>query len=162
MLQNTITNTYEYLTLSITRDGRLIPPPLQNIALNQVFWGIPHDCTLVVWVLSLNLSDTTYSQWNWFWHFSVFCNNSSISQPNLMFNTAFFPHWSVDSVTHLNFENQGRFSDFRDNLQRQVTRKILSFSLIGQLSDSQNSEFFICFAKMGKFWLKTHPDSLLW
>ena len=46
-----------------------------------------------------------YSQWTWFWPIFVFCNNSGISQPNLMFNTAFFPHWSVDSVTHLNFEN---------------------------------------------------------
>ena len=130
-------------------------PPLRNIALNQVIWGVPpHDCTLRVWVLSLNLSDATYSQWTWFWHFSVFCNNSGISQPNFMFNTAFFPHWSVDSDTYLNFENPRRHSDFRDNLQRQVNRKISSFSLIGQ--------FFICFAKMGKFWLKTHPDSLLW
>ena len=37
---------------------------------------------------------------------TFFCNNSSISQPNLMFNTdtAFFLHLSVDSDMHLNFD----------------------------------------------------------
>ena len=56
---------------------------------------------------------------------TFFCNNSSISQPNLMFNTdtAFFLHLSVDSDMHLNFENPCRHSNFRDILRRGVQEK---------------------------------------
>ena len=74
---------------------------------------------------NLTFFEETYSQWNWFWPIFVFCNNSSISQPNLMLSSAFFRHWSVDSDTHLNFENSCRHSDFRDILRRQVNKKIL-------------------------------------
>ena len=64
-----------------------------------------------------------YSQSTWFWPIFVFYNNSGISQPNLMFSSTFFPNWSADSNTHLNFENPCRHSDFRDILWRQVNKK---------------------------------------
>ena len=87
---------------------------------------------------NLTFFEETYSQWNWFWPIFVFCNNSSISQPNLMFSSAFFWHWSVDSDTHLNFENTCRHSDLRNILRRQVSQNNLKLFLIGPLSDDWN------------------------
>ena len=76
--------------------------------------------------------------------------------------TAFFLHLSVDSDMHLNFENPCRHSDFRDILRRQVNKKILKFFTDWPTFWWQRFKFFICLPKKAKFWLKTHPDSLLW
>ena len=95
-----------------------------NLMFNRVGWDprtffstngnhtSPHCQEFMVWrifsIVTIFLSRLMTS-WQWGEVIAVCWKNVRGTHPALMFNTAFFPHWSVDSDMHLNFENPCKY-----------------------------------------------------